>query len=62
VSVNGKQFHVADAGGYSRLVQLIDWLETVEACREGYAAMQRGEGLPLDEAFAELRRVNGLPD
>ena len=38
-----------------RLLQR-DRQEAVEGIREGLAEMDRGEGIPLDEAFDEIRR------
>ena len=41
-----------------RLLQR-DREEAVEAVKEGLAEMQRGEGIPLDEAFDEIRKRHG---
>ncbi len=35
--------------------------EAVEGIREGLAEMERGEGIPLDEAFDEIRRRHHIP-
>ncbi len=43
-----------------RLLQR-DRQEAVEGIREGLAEMDRGEGIPLDEAFDEIRRRHQIP-
>jgi len=43
-----------------RLLQR-DRQEAVEGIREGLAEMDRGEGVPLDEAFDEIRRRHQIP-
>ncbi len=42
-----------------RLLQR-DRHEAVEAVKEGLAEMQRGEGIPLDEAFDEIRKRHNI--
>ena len=36
--------------------------ETIEDIREGLASIERGEGVPLDEAIQNLRTKYGIPD
>lgn len=36
--------------------------ETLEAIREGLASIQRGEGIPLDEAIRSLRSKHNIPE
>jgi predicted transcriptional regulator len=36
--------------------------ETVEAIREGLASIERGEGVPLEEAIKALRQKYQIPD
>ena len=43
-----------------RLLQR-DRQEAVEGIREGLAEMDRGEGIPLDEGFAEIRGRRQIP-
>ena len=43
-----------------RLLQR-DRQEAVEGIQEGLAEMERGEGIPLDEAFAKIRRRHQIP-
>ncbi len=42
-----------------RLLQR-DRHEAVEAVKEGLAQMERGEGIPLDEAFDEIRKRRNI--
>jgi hypothetical protein len=43
-----------------RLFDLAERLDTIQAVKEGLASAERGEGMPIDEAFntveKELRR------
>jgi antitoxin ParD1/3/4 len=41
---------------------IADREEALAGIQRGIASMERGEGMPLDEAFAEIRRRNGLSD
>jgi hypothetical protein len=41
---------------------LVDQEDAVAGIRRGLASLQRGEGIPLEDAFAEIRRQNGLAD
>jgi predicted transcriptional regulator len=46
-----------------RAVELLrEEAETVEAIREGLASIDRGEGVPLDEAAKALRRKYQIAD
>ena len=36
--------------------------ETLEAIREGLASIERGEGVPLDEAIRSLRSKHGISE
>lgn len=38
-----------------------DYAECVEGIRSGLVSMERGEGIPLSEAFDELRRKHDIP-
>jgi putative addiction module CopG family antidote len=40
---------------------LRDEEETLDALREGLASIERGEGMPLEEADAKLRAKHGMP-
>jgi len=43
-----------------RLLQR-DQQEAVEGIKEGLAEMERGGGIPLDEAFDEIRERHNIP-
>jgi putative addiction module CopG family antidote len=36
--------------------------ETLAAIREGLASIERGEGIPWDEADAQIREQHGFPE
>jgi PHD/YefM family antitoxin component YafN of YafNO toxin-antitoxin module len=62
LTINGKaEFIVQDAGSYQKLLELVDRLETIEAIRQGLEEMKAGEGIPVEEAFKELRAKLGAP-
>lgn len=57
LTINGKaELVVQDARSYQRLLEIAERLETIEAVREGLAAMGRGEGRSADAAFADLEK------
>ncbi len=53
---------VPDASSYQRLLDRLDRLETIEAIRQALDEVARGEDVPAEEVFAELRAEFGLPD
>jgi len=59
---NGKAAVVVqDAAAYQRLLDLAERAEAVVGIRKGLASMERGEGIPADEAFEGLRRKYKIP-
>ncbi len=46
---------VQDVKSYERLLDALDRAEAIEGIRRGLESMRRGEGRPVEEAFAELR-------
>ena len=49
-------------GALDRAVDLLrEEAETLEDIREGLASIERGEGVPLDEAIDGLRRKHQIP-
>jgi prevent-host-death family protein len=56
LTINGKaELVVQDAASYQRLFELAERLETIEAVKGSLAAIDRGEGRPMDEVFDELQ-------
>ncbi len=53
---------VQDAKSYQQLLDRLDRLETIEAIRQALDEVARGEDVPAEEVFAELRAEFGLPD
>ena len=53
---------VQDASSYQHLLDRLDRLETIEAIRQALDEVARGEDVPAEEVFAELRAEFGLPD
>lgn len=62
LTVNGKaEVVVQSAAAYQKLLEQVQYWETVEAVRKGLEAAERGEARPLDQVMAELRQKHGLP-
>jgi PHD/YefM family antitoxin component YafN of YafNO toxin-antitoxin module len=51
---------IMDVRAYQRLLDRLDYLETVKAIREALAEVARGEDVPFEEVEAELRAKYGL--
>jgi prevent-host-death family protein len=57
LTINGKaELVVQDAASYQRLFDLAERLETVQAVKESLAAVDRGEGKPIDDVFDTLEK------
>ncbi|MGD2110013.1 MAG: type II toxin-antitoxin system Phd/YefM family antitoxin [Phycisphaerae bacterium] len=62
LTVNGKaEVVVQDAEAYQKLLDLVERAEAIAGIRRGLDSMERGEGIPLDEAEAGLRKKHGIP-
>jgi prevent-host-death family protein len=60
LTVNGKaQLVVQDAKSYQNILEMLDRAQAVEGIRRGLESVARGEGKPLRQAVAELRRKLG---
>jgi len=61
LTVNGKAELVAqDAESYQALLERAERGDVLEGIRRGLEQMQRGEGRPVEEVFAALRRKFGM--
>lgn len=57
LTVNGKaKLVVQSAAYYQQLLDARERLETILDIREGLNSIERGEGIPIKEAFALLRK------
>ena len=62
LTVNGKaELVVQDAASYQAMQERLEEIDAVEGIRRGLEQMQRGEGRPAGEVFAEFRRKHNLP-
>jgi hypothetical protein len=62
LTINGKaEIVVQDAKSYQHLLELIDRAEAVIGIRKGLTAMNRGEGIPAEQAFEKLRKKHKIP-
>ena len=62
LTVNGKaEVIVQDTASYQRLMELVDRAEAVLGIRRGLESIERGEGIPAEEAFAKLRKKYNIP-
>ena len=63
LTVNGKAAAVVqDAESYQQLLDKIERLESVAGIRQSIEEFERGEGIPLQQAFDQLRQKYDLPD
>jgi prevent-host-death family protein len=63
LTVNGKAAAVVqDAESYQQLLDRLELLESIAGIRKSIEEFDRGEGMPLKEAFQQLREKYGLPD
>lgn len=61
LTVNGRaELVVQNATSYQALLDRLERAETVAAIREGMGQAERGEGIPLEEAEARLRKKHGF--
>lgn len=62
LTINGKAaFVVQEAGAYQKLLNAIDRSEAIEGIKEGLASMERGEGRPAEDVFADIRTKVDMP-
>lgn len=63
LTVNGKaELVVQDAESYQDMMERLDAMEAYEGIRRGLEQMERGEGRPAEEIFAEFRARHGMPN
>lgn len=63
LTVNGKAAAVVqDAESYQQLLDRLELLESIAGIRKSIEEFDRGEGMPLKEAWKELQEKYGLPD
>lgn len=61
LTVNGRaELVVQDAESYQLILERLERAETLAAIRRGMEQLDRGEGIPLDEAEARLRKKHGF--
>lgn len=61
LTVNGKaELVVQDAESYQALLDRLEQVDAIESIRRGLDQMERGEGRPAEEIFAEFRARHGL--
>lgn len=57
LTVNGKPaLIVQDAAAYEKMMETLEYAETVASIQEGLASADRGEGVPLKQAFKKTKR------
>ncbi len=50
------------AESYQELLDRLELLESIAGIRKSIEEFERGEGMPLKEAWKQLREKYGLPD
>lgn len=62
LTVNGKaEVVVQDAEAYQKLLDHLERAEAIAGIRRGLDSMQRGEGIPLEQAEERMRTKHGIP-
>lgn len=62
LTVNGKaEIVIQDAASYQRMLELIDRAEAITGIKKGLGSMARGEGIPAEKAFEQLRKKRSIP-
>jgi prevent-host-death family protein len=61
LTVNGEaQLVVQDAKAYQKLLDRLEYAETIAALRQGIEGIDRGKGMSAKEALEDLRRKHGI--
>jgi len=61
LTVNGEaQLVVQDAKAYQKLLDRLEYAETVAALRQGINEIEQGKGIPAFEALEGLKRKYGI--
>ncbi|NEQ37380.1 MAG: type II toxin-antitoxin system Phd/YefM family antitoxin [Okeania sp. SIO3I5] len=61
LTVNGKaELVIQDAIAYQKLVERLDYAESVAAIRQGITEFEQGKGKPARFALAELRKKHDI--
>ena len=61
LTVNGRAaLVVQDALGYQRMLDRLERAEATAAIRRGMEQIERGEGIPLEQAEKRLRKKHGF--
>lgn len=62
LTVNGKaEIVVQDAASYQRMLELVDRAQAIIGIKKGLESVARGEGMPADQAFEQLRKKHSIP-
>ncbi|MGH9803315.1 MAG: hypothetical protein ACRD82_23365, partial [Blastocatellia bacterium] len=63
LTVNGRsELVMLDTESFQKMIEAIDYNETVEAIRQGLAEVERGETIPAHQVLEEMRRKFNIPD
>lgn len=62
LTVNGEaQLIVQEAKAYQKLLNRLEYMETVAALKVGISEIEAGKGMPVQEALESLRNKHGIP-
>jgi prevent-host-death family protein len=62
LTVNGRaKLVVQDAAAYQKLVEALDYADTVAGIRRGLEDVSKGRTQPARRAFADIRKKNRIP-
>ncbi len=61
LTVNGEaQLVVQDAKAYQKLLNRLEYMETVAALKQGISEIEAGLGVPANEALESLKQKHGI--
>ena len=61
LTVNGKaELVVQDAESYQLMLERLEEIDAIEGIQRGLEQMERGEGKPAAQAFAEFKKRHGI--
>ena len=62
LTVNGEaQLVVQDAKAYQKLLDRLEYIETIAALKEGIAEIDAGQGVPANDALKAIKEKHDIP-
>ena len=63
LSIDGEcELVVSDSVSYQKLLDVVDRLEAIAGVQQGLDEMNTGKGIPVDQAFEQIKRQHEVSD